>query len=205
MSYTITDHWLDGVTRKPDNLGPSLVEPDLLVVHYTVTTSGPATARDLADESQRASVHLVVDHDGSVIQQVPFDRVAWHAGKSTWGGRTTCSLFSIGIEVVNLGPLKKSGDGFVDVYGRPYKGPAPVEAKHKDPNCRYRFWEPYPEEQMQALLELGRLLVASYGLREIVGHDDIAPGRKIDPGPAFPMEDYRAAVMGPSLHEEQVA
>ena len=51
---------------------------------------------------------------------------------------------------------------------------------------------------MQSLLELSRLLVQAYNLKDVVGHDDVAPSRKIEPGPAFPMADFRAAVMGPT-------
>lgn len=194
------DHKLEGAPFMPDNMGGELF-PEFLVIHYTVTYSGPATARSLQDESQRASVHLVCEKDGSFIQQVPFNRVAWHAGKSEWDGRKSCSLFSIGIEVVNIGPLVLKDEKYWDVYGKVYQGEV-VEAKHKNGRCPYDHWAAYPEEQMQALLDVGRLLVERYDLKDVIGHDDVAPFRKIDPGPAFPMEDFRNAVMGPKEWKE---
>lgn len=197
----IADHRLVDVEYVQDNMGWKL-SPEWLVIHYTVTYNGPQAVRDLGDESQKASVHIVVDKDGSLVQMVPFNRIAWHAGPSEWEGRPTCSTFMLGIEVVNIGPLVRQGDVYLDVYKRPYDGPV-VEATHKNPACRYRYWAAYPDDQMQTLLEVGRLLVREYNLKDIVGHDDIAPGRKIDPGPAFPMKDFRNAVMGPTEWERK--
>jgi N-acetylmuramoyl-L-alanine amidase len=57
-------------------------------------------------------------------------------------------------------------------------------------------WQVYSPQQLEAAREVGALLVATYNLVDVIGHDDIAPGRKVDPGPAFPMETFRSQVMG---------
>jgi N-acetylmuramoyl-L-alanine amidase len=138
---------------------------------------------------------LVLDLDGTFTQMVPFDRQAWHAGASSWGGRERCNQFTIGIEVVNPGPLTKRSTGFYDVNNRPWNGPV-VEAKHKNGRASWSYWAAYAEAQIEALENVGAALVAAYGLRDVVGHDDIAPLRKTDPGPAFPLESLRSALFG---------
>jgi N-acetylmuramoyl-L-alanine amidase len=201
---TIVDHTLRGRTSHHDrgvawvgdNMGGELV-PEMIVCHYTVSRSGPATARSLADETQRASVHLVVERDGDMIQQVPFDRIAWHAGKSSWNGSESCSRFSIGIEICNWGPLFPGGNGgWLNVYKKPVADTEAFHGRHQGPpGFAWEHWERYTDEQMITLAEVGRLLVATYPtITEIVGHDDIAPGRKRDPGPAFDMLGLRQAV-----------
>jgi AmpD protein len=107
----------------------------------------------------RVSAHVVIRRDGEVLQFVPFHRRAWHAGASTWCGRTACNDFSIGIEL----------EGADDV--------------------------PYEAAQYTALAALVRALRTAYARlapNALVGHSDIAPGRKTDPGPAFEWERLRA-------------
>lgn len=199
----LIDNRLVGVDFRPDNMGGPL-KPEYLLIHYTATRHGPATIRSLQHESMKASVHFVVEPDGKITQMVPCNRVAWHAGKSRWEGRDSCSSFMLGIEVVNPGPIRADRTTLVVEWdpakNRPYPHAKPwtggvVEATHKNGRCPYRFWCEYPEAQLAALTELSRLLVRAYALKDVVGHDDVAPERKIDPGPAFPMESFRAAVM----------
>jgi AmpD protein len=98
------------------------------------------------------SAHVLIARDGTLTQYVPFDRRAWHAGKSDYCGRSACNDFSVGIELEGTDDL------------------------------------PYATAQYRALSQLILALRRAYAsLRdaEIVGHSDIAPGRKTDPGPAF--------------------
>ena len=98
------------------------------------------------------SSHVLIARDGAVTQYVPFDRRAWHAGRSEYCGRAACNDFSVGIELEGTDDL------------------------------------PYASVQYRVLAELIAALRRSYpSLRdaEVVGHSDIAPGRKTDPGPAF--------------------
>jgi len=100
----------------------------------------------------KVSAHFLVRRDGSVIQFVPVERRAWHAGVSSWRGRERCNDFSVGIELEGTDDL------------------------------------PYAEAQYRTLSQLIVALRRAYpslSRAEVVGHSDIAPGRKTDPGPSF--------------------
>lgn len=173
--------------------------PPILVMHFTYGASARSSAEWFrAAENKGSSAHVVIERDGATLQCVPFDVVAWHAGGSSWKGKTNLNRTSIGIEMANWGYLKRKGDGWASYTGAPIADP--VIAVHRNGNpdgSRSPIgWEPYPEAQMRALLGVARALVAGYGITEIVGHDDIAPTRKSDPGPAFDMARFRAAVLG---------
>ena len=153
------------------------------------------------------SAHLVISRDGSITQLVPFDKIAWHAGRSAWKGFINLNRYSFGIELDNAGFLTRHS--FPPVYGGDrggkeanrwlswfkdeYDDSEVIEAIHKH-ETKPRGWHIFTPEQIAAALEVSKLLVNHYNLRDVVGHDDIAPGRKIDPGPAFPMEDFRACL-----------
>lgn len=171
------------------------LEHRYLVMHYTAGSSAASAIRTLTDPAVKASAHLVIAGDGEITQLVPFDRVAWHAGVSSWQGLTRLNGHSIGIELDNAGPLTPQGDKWRAWFGRLYDRSEVFVARHKNED-RERGWHAYPEAQLEAAIAVSALLVQEYGLIDVVGHDDIAPGRKSDPGPAFPMESFRARVMG---------
>jgi N-acetylmuramoyl-L-alanine amidase len=179
------------VAHEPSpNVSAHPILPKFLVFHYTACSFDAARRAFLnAQSSNRVSAHLLVDEDGSVTQFVDFDRRAWHAGTSFWKGFTDLNTHSIGIEVVNFGYLQKHADGtFHTGDGKqPIAADRVVEAMHKNPDDRHRFWHAYTAEQVETCAQLAQLLVSRLALQEILGHDDIAPDRKVDPGPAFPM------------------
>ena len=74
-----------------------LGEPDMIILHYTGGTSAMSSAKFLARSDVKASAHVVIGRDGQVIQLVPFNIEAWHAGKSSYGGRSELNHYSIGI------------------------------------------------------------------------------------------------------------
>jgi len=108
----------------------------------------------------RVSAHFFVRRDGRVIQFVPCDKRAWHAGTSSWQGRERCNDFSIGIELEGCDEL------------------------------------PFEAAQYRRLADLINILAHRYPLRATVGHADIAPGRKTDPGPHFDWPQLRAMLQG---------
>ena len=155
---------------------PDATKIDLLVVHGISLPPGefggpwiellflgdlPADAHPYFATIQelRVSAHVLIRRAGELVQFVPFHKRAWHAGASSFAGRTACNDFSIGIEL-------EGGDEV-----------------------------PYTDAQYTALARLSRVLMAAYpGIipTHIVGHSDIAPGRKTDPGPAFDWSKFRA-------------
>ncbi|HEY9099500.1 MAG TPA: N-acetylmuramoyl-L-alanine amidase [Thiobacillus sp.] len=175
------------------------IAPSLLVVHYTAGSSAASTVAWFRDPRSRVSAHLVIGRDGSITQLVPFNREAWHAGRSCWGSLTGLNRHSIGIELDNAGCLVRSGGKWVSPLTRRSYPDSEVTVaihKHAAPGTPACGWHAYTSAQIEATLDCGLTLVKQYGLNDILGHEDISPGRKCDPGPDFPMESIRARLMG---------
>jgi N-acetylmuramoyl-L-alanine amidase len=180
--------------RRSPNMGGRL-EPEYLVMHYTAGATLEGAVAALTNPKARASAHLVIGRDGAVVQLVPFNRVAWHAGASRWEGYVGMNRYSIGIELDNAGKLKRHGNHWRAWFGREYDNDDVIVAAHKH-GGQVCGWHAFPTAQIEAALEIGLLLFDKYDLKDVVGHDDIAPGRKLDPGPAFPMHSFRARLVG---------
>jgi N-acetylmuramoyl-L-alanine amidase len=149
---------LQGVRDRPSpNHAPRGEPPriDMLVLHYTGMKSAEEAIERLRDPSTRVSAHYVIEEDGTIWRLVPEARRAFHAGLSCWAGESDLNDVSIGIEIVNPG----------HEWG-------------------YRS---FPPEQMAAVERLCRDLVSRYSIppHRVVGHSDVAPGRKSDPGELF--------------------
>lgn len=168
--------------------------PDTIVIHYTAGSTMESAVDTLKDPDVRASAHVVVDKDGSMTQMVPFDHVAWHAGQSAYKDRNGMNRFSIGIEMVNAGRLDKSGHVWRSWFGRIYPEEEVVRARHRNEN-EPTYWERYTPEQIDAVIQLCKSLKKTYQIQHILGHEEISPGRKIDPGPAFPLDKLRDTLL----------
>lgn len=196
---TITDHWLDGVKRKQTpNVGQVFGAglPDTIVIHYTASIGINSAVDSMCKPEHKASAHLAVGRNAEVVQLVPFNRVAWHAGVSAWKGRRGLNTCSVGIEVVNAGRLDKQDKLLITWSGQTMPESEGVYLKHKNDTAP-SWWHTYPQPQVDRVVELCRALKKAYPtITEIVGHDDIAPGRKQDPGPAWPMDSLRKQVLG---------
>ena len=183
------DHWLDPVKREPIISGANMPIRRFLVIHYTAgATALSSIAWWRKPAAKGASAHIVIDRDGTVYQCRPFNRAAGHAGASQWIDPKTGVRYrmlnqcSIGIELANAGDSDALRERFSKL--------PPVVARHKN-GGQIKSWERYPEEQLAACRAVSAALVKRYNLDDVVGHEDIAPGRKVDPGPAFPMGDFR--------------
>ena len=128
---------------------------DMVVLHYTGMASAAAALARLCDPVAKVSAHYVIDEDGALLQLVAEERRAWHAGVASWQHATDINARSIGIELVNPG--------------------------HE---LGYRA---FPASQMRTLLDLLPAVVARHGIppQRILGHSDVAPERKSDPGELF--------------------
>jgi len=176
------------------NRGGALV-PRFLVMHYTAGASARQSIDWLTNRDARASAHVVIGRDGAVTQLVPFDRVAWHAGRSRWEGLEGLNQHSIGIELDNAGRLTRQGGQWRAWFGRAYDEDEVMEATHKHETAT-AGWHTFTPEQLEAARELATVLVRKYDLVDVIGHDDISPFRKSDPGPAFPLSNFRARLFG---------
>ena len=144
---------------------------DMLVLHYTGMETGQAALDHMCNPDAKVSAHYMLWEDGRVDQLVAEDRRAWHAGVSSWQGDEDLNSRSIGIEIVNGGHDFPLPDGCLP---------------------------PYPRPQIQALIELCVMIITDHDIPQtrIVGHSDIAPLRKQDPGKHFPWERLARAGIG---------
>lgn len=156
-----------------------------LVIHHTAGASALSSINFWRSPAAKgASAHIVIDRDGTIYQCRPFNKTCGHAGVSQWQGFTGLNSCTISIELAN------GGDSATLI--RKYSKLPPVKARHKNGGPE-KEWEAYPEAQLKACEEVAKALVKRYNLDAVVGHDDIAPTRKVDPGPAFPMAALRKA------------
>ena len=122
MNLKIRDGWLEGPEvrhqRSPNKSG-GFAEglADTLVMHFTAGRSVDSSANWLCDPAASASTHLIIGRKGEIVQLVPFNTIAWHAGKSEWAGRSGLNRYAIGIELDNAGDLKRNGENYVTWYG----------------------------------------------------------------------------------------
>jgi N-acetylmuramoyl-L-alanine amidase len=179
---------------KTPNVGNGEAKFRYLVMHFTAGGSAQESISWLANPAAKASAHIVIARDGTITQMVPFNRVAWHAGKSQWEGIVGLNTYSIGIELDNAGRMTRRNGTWSSDAGVKLPDDQVIEAVHKNEKT-VSGWARYPEAQLAAARELAALLVRTYKLGSIIGHDDISPGRKVDPGPAFPFADFRTRVM----------
>lgn len=147
---------MDAIIDAPSpNFDERRLPVSMLVLHYT-GMEGAAPAIDwLRNPASKVSSHYVVSEDGQILRLVPEEKRAWHAGRSFWRGVTDVNSASVGIEIVNPG----------HEFG----------------------YRPFPETQMDALIPLVADIVRRHGILPpyVVGHSDIAPARKEDPGELF--------------------
>ncbi len=196
--------------QQTKNIGGPIV-PKVIVLH---DTAGHLHGRDSIvwlrggpGQSQNSSAHVVIGRDGTITQLAAFNVKTWHAGISNWRGRANLNGWAVGIEIVNPGgPLRPLGNGR-------YQGIDLIDTK-ADPSLKVRtgvfppltpdgkavpatagYWLEHSPEQIDAVVELCRALVAAYPtITEIVTHWMIAPTRKVDTNPLFPLDEVRRRV-----------
>jgi len=200
----IKNHHLEGeginIFVSPNKNG--LLVPDSIVIHYTASPTAESAITNLTDPNIKASAHLVIDLNGMITQLVPFDIVAWHAGKSSHGDRIGLNQYSIGIEIVNAGRLEKSGNTYLSWFGKAYKEEEIFEGIHRNETVP-TFWHRYTEQQIAAVRKVCILLTQEYDIKYILGHEEISPKRKIDPGPAFPLDKLREKILNPNRDQDE--
>jgi N-acetylmuramoyl-L-alanine amidase len=185
------------------NIGSGKLDPQYLVMHYTAGRSLQSSVEWFRNAQAKASAHLVIGRDGAIVQMVPFDRIAWHAGQSRWHGLVGLNRFSIGIELDNAGILSRQAGTWRAWFGGEYPEQEVVEAIHQHESV-VRGWHGFTSSQIEVAAQIAAALVTQYELRDVIGRDDIAPGRKVDPGPAFAMQSFRGRAIGRSASEPEL-
>lgn len=155
------------------NFNERRAPPDMLVLHYTGMQTGEAALARLRDAEAQVSAHYLIEEDGRIFGLVPEERRAWHAGRGVWQGQDDCNAASIGIEIVNPG----------HEFG-------------------YRA---FPDAQIASVIALIGDIRERWTVPDsrIIGHSDLAPERKDDPGELFPWK--RLAEAGHGLWFEPAA
>ena len=175
------------------NVGATIV-PELLIIHSTAGQTAAGAIAWLTNPKARVSAHVVIGSDGAVTQLVPFNRRAFHVGPGTWRDHTSLDQLSIGIELDNPGRLKRAKGRWIASFKKEYPSEVVFMGRHKNSNEEYG-WIHFPPSQLESAIQVATALLLQYAIKDVVGHDDVAPGRKWDPGPAFPMEKFRDAVI----------
>jgi N-acetylmuramoyl-L-alanine amidase len=152
--------------RPSPNHGERFAPIDILLLHYTGMPDDEAALAWLRNAESKVSSHYFVHKNGRVFQLVAEERRAWHAGLSQWGGVSDINSRSIGIEIANGG----------------HPGGLPE----------------YPKLQIEAVIALCRQILSRHAIppHRVLGHSDVAPGRKIDPGERFPWDRLAAGGIG---------
>ena len=176
-------------------------KPSVLVMHYTAGGSASNTVSFFRRPDAGASAHLVIGRDGDITQMIKFDTVGWHAGRSRWRKKSGVNKFSIGIEIANYGQLSRDANGdWKSWSGQSVARDRVVEKEHKHFPGSIHGWEIFDTPQMQASIDTAKAIVREYDIKpwDLVGHEDISPHRKVDPGPAFGLDKFREVVFGRS-------
>lgn len=162
------------IERPSSNFDVRALPVTMIVLHYTGMPSAAAALDRLADPAAKVSAHYVVAEDGVVIRMVDEAGRAWHAGRSWWRGVTDVNSASVGIEIVNPG----------HEFG----------------------YRPFPEPQMAAVEAVVRDIARRHAVApgNVVGHSDIAPARKDDPGELFDWPRLAHAGLADRIPEPQV-
>jgi N-acetylmuramoyl-L-alanine amidase len=139
---------------------------DMLVLHYTGMRSAQEALERLCDPAAKVSAHYTVDEDGTIYAHVPEARRAWHAGMAYWAGASDINVRSIGIELVN-------------------------------PGHEFGYRE-FTDDQIASLTTLCHSILVRHPIPSwhVLGHSDVAPARKEDPGESFPWEGLAKAGIG---------
>jgi N-acetylmuramoyl-L-alanine amidase len=149
-----------------DHEGRDEAPIDMLVLHYTGMPTAAAALARLCDPAAKVSAHYTIDEDGTIYAHVPEARRAWHAGVAHWAGASDINARSIGVELVNPG----------HAFG----------------------YRPFPQDQIAALTALCHSILMRHPIPSwrVLGHSDVAPARKDDPGELFPWARLAKAGIG---------
>ena len=137
-----------------------------IIFHYTGMKTDTESLNRLTNVKSEVSCHYIIKNNGEIVMMVPDLYIAWHAGKSHWKNFKSLNKNSIGIEISNPGH-----------------------------NFRYKK---FSKKQIQSILKISKFLIRKYKIKKknILGHSDIAPNRKKDPGEKFPWEFFSKHKIG---------
>jgi N-acetylmuramoyl-L-alanine amidase len=188
----IVGDFVEGLAKKTLVHTGAAQSPTLIVIHYSVTNTVADCVAAL--NSRKLSYHILIEKDGTAFQTRPFTLTAQHPGLSNWKATSGVTLSasvvkgSIGICLMNMG---------FDTARVPAANVAAGKLIYNPDDPSMQRWEKFPAAQVARCREIVRELVATYPIREVVGHHDIAIMGKFDPGPLFDLNALDALANGP--------
>lgn len=179
----IENYFVSQADRRYSLRDRGLLSAEYIVLHNTAGGSVKSSVDYL--KSRGYGYHFIIDRDGAIYQTVPMNQKVFHAGSSNWRGRDSLNGFSIGVCFANRGwsATEESNYQWRQVG---HHGGNTYHDKH--------YWEEYSDAQIQAGISLCSAIVSHYPIRDIVRHDDIAIGRKVDTGPALDISPFEALI-----------
>jgi N-acetylmuramoyl-L-alanine amidase len=173
-----------------------------ILIHFTTGTRMESTIHYVQRADAGGCAHLLIGREGRVVQFVPFNKVAYHAGFSWWECDTDLNHFSIGIELDNAGSLTGEPGNWMHNNEKISDEDVEIKTYWRDLTRQPSAWQKFTLVQLDVLEKILEALVAHYGGPEhieILGHDDVNLVYRIDPGPVFPMEAIREKLLGRRL------
>lgn len=203
MTFRIKNHRLvneDGspvAFRQTPNKSSGVIAPTVIVLHDTAGGLDDQGSVDwLCNPQARASAHFVVGREGEITQLCATNAAAWHAGQSSYRGRSNVNGFSVGIEIVNPGKMSDAGSSARAWFGATFdKAKFQIVPKTTREHGA-GLWMPYTDRQLEAVVAIGGALGDAYAIADVTTHWAISPGRKVDTNPLFPLENVRGRILG---------
>lgn len=183
-----------------------LKNPKYIIMHITTGIKMQSTINWFRNPNAGVSAHLLIGRDGRVLQFVDFDTIAYHAGLSFWEGDSNLNSLSIGIELDNGGPLRQFKGEYKlrkDVIPE-----SEVERAQHWKESTEKGWHKFTQVQLDVVMDILKALKERFpSIKEILAHDVVNLKNRLDPGPLFPMEDFREELFKrrkPEIKEHEI-
>ena len=185
-----------GYRETPNRSGT--IQPEVIVLHDTASRLDMSSVDWLCNKQAKASAHFVVGRAGEIVQLAPTNVATWHAGVSSYRGRSGVNAFSIGIEIVNPGRMERLGDDAARAwYGQVFEVHEAFILPKTTAEHGAGMWMAYTAAQVEAVSAIVAAARTAYpSIAGITTHYEISPGRKVDVNPLFPLDEVRARFRG---------
>ena len=182
-TFVINEHIVtgEGVSFTPSPNTSGLFEkgiPDTIVIHFTAGSSLASSVNVLTSPDSGVSAHFAVGRNGNIVQMLPTNKIAWHAGESHFEGRSGLNKYSIGIELDNAGQLKERSDGtYESWFGKKYEKNEVFEARKSNQHA-VGYWHKYTDIQISRALALCKHCASTIRFLRLLDMKRLRPGVK---------------------------
>ncbi len=189
----LLNHYIDSQIKQHKNvvctLLDDLISPDFIIIK-NISQPFAYTYKENNISQTKPDVHLVIDRIGNITQLIPFNKQVCGEIHGSWGIYKNIKSRAIVIALENHGRLCKQDDSFISWEGTVLEKTDVFEGTHRNEDSP-NYWEKYPKGQTLITEKINQCLVTTYKVKCILGYEEVCPGLKVDPGPAFPLEIMR--------------